>query len=210
MPRLWPIAEPPKWLAHNGLCILRMYWLEGWHMSISGLSFAGPRWYAIYTEPKAEYPVQFELDALGYRTFLPELTRWVSHSRTKKVVKRPLFSRYLFVEIDPNCQSFETVRLIDGVDELLASAAQIGDPIPSALPEGFIEELISRQLKGEFDLASKQPLETGARIRIMDGRYSDMIATVISLGGRTGGEILAQLLNSRVRSRFALFSVRPA
>lgn len=178
--------------------------------TMASICFAGPRWYAIYTEPKNEYRVQYDLDARGYRTYLPQLSRWVSHARTKSVKKVPLFSRYLFVEIDPNIQSFETVRLTDGVESLLAGPTQLGDPVPSAMPEGLIEELISRQLAGEFDVASKEPLATGCRIKIMDGKYADTIATVISMGGKNGGEVLAQLLNSRTRSRFALFSVRPA
>lgn len=167
-------------------------------------------WYVIYTAPQAEYSVQKDLDSQGFRTFLPQFTRWITHSRVRKIVSRPLFSRYVFVECDPAYpHQFGMVRDTDGVEELLAAYTG-ADPLPMALPVGLIEALIARQLAGEWNYAAKEPLTKGARIKIMDGHYADMLATVITLGGKNGAEVLAQLLGSRTRSRFALFSVRPA
>lgn len=173
----------------------------------------GGRWYAVYTNIKCEERVQLGLDAKGFRTFCPKLKKWVSHARVKHVVEVPLISRYLFVEVDPNKRDFEDIRQTDGVEALLANPATIDGPdedrLPSVIPEGLIEELIRRQLMGEFD-TTKGQLPEGARIRIMDGPYEDRIATIILKGGKNGGEILAQLLGERTRARFARISVRPA
>lgn len=164
----------------------------------------GNRWYAVYTHIKAEERVQKGLDSKGYRTFLPKGKRWVTHARVRTPKEFPLLSRYLFVENDPNF-GFSDIRDTDGVEEILSNC-----DIPISMPDGLIEEFISRQLQGEFDQVTKEPLSVGSKIRIMDGQYSDLFATVVELGGRSGGEILAQLLGSKTRRRFTLISVRPA
>lgn len=165
----------------------------------------GSRWYAVMTNIRCEERAQHGLHAKGFRTFLPTERRWVRHARVRKAVSRPLLSRYLFVETDPNVRGFMDIRLTDGVEAILANCE-----VPAAMPDGLIEEFIRRQLSGEFDSVAKGPIEVGARIRIMDGPHEDFFATVVGIGKRSGGEILAQLLGSKTRQRFALISVRPA
>jgi transcription antitermination factor NusG len=164
----------------------------------------GLRWYAIYTNIKCEERVQKGLVAKGYRTFLPKERRWVTHSRVKSVKERPLLSRYVFVENDPN-HGFSEIRNTDGVESILSNC-----DIPQSMPDGLITDFLCRQLKGEFDRTKDQPLGVGCRIRIMDGPYEDFFATIVEMGGRSGGEILAQLMGSRIRRRLTTFSVRPA
>lgn len=165
----------------------------------------GSRWYAVMTNIRCEERAKVGLMAQGFRVFLPVQRRWVRHARVKTAVNRPLLSRYLFVETDANKRGFFDIRTTDGVEALICTAG-----VPIAMPVGLVEEFIRRQLSGEFDLVSQEALPVGARIKIMDGQYEDFFATVISIGRKSGGEVLAQLLNSRVRTRFPLISIRPA
>jgi transcriptional antiterminator RfaH len=172
---------------------------------------SGNRWFAIFTRPQCERQVQLEIEHRGHRTFLPQKRVWVSHARVKKAVARPLMPRYLFVEVEPNKQGFGGIHDVVGVEYLLGA-----DGVPEPMPDGFVEEFLRRQLRGEFDLVSKdeegnaRPIPVGAKICIMDGPYSDSFAIIVGRGKKSGGEVLAQLLGQRIRTRLSMFSVRPA
>lgn len=165
----------------------------------------GARWYAVMTNIRCEERAENGLAAKGFRTFLPTMRRWVKHARVRKAVDRPLLSRYLFVETDANRRGFMDIRLTDGVESIISTRG-----VPSSMPKGLVEEFIRRQMSGEFDQVAKEAIPVGARIRIMDGEYADFFATVVSVGKASGGEILAQLLETRIRTRFARLNVRPA
>lgn len=165
----------------------------------------GSRWYAIMTNIRCEERAKNGLMEKGFRAFLPVTRRWVKHARTRQAVNRPLLSRYLFVETDANRRGFFEIRATDGVEAIVSTCG-----VPSAMPKGLIEEFIRRQMGGEFDEVAKEAIPPGARIRIMDGEYSQFFATVVSVSRASGGEVLAQLLGTRTRQRFALLNVRPA
>lgn len=165
----------------------------------------GSRWYAVMTNIRCEERAESGLAAKGFRTFLPKTRRWVKHARVRKAVDRPLLSRYLFVETDANRRGFHDIRITDGVEAIISTCG-----VPSHMPTGLIEEFIRRQMSGEFDEVAKEKIPPGARIKIMEGQYGDFFATVVSVGKASGGEVLAQLLGTRTRHRFALLNVRPA
>jgi len=165
----------------------------------------GSRWYAVMTNIRCEVRAFGGLMAKGFRAFLPTEKRWVHHARVKRVVDRPLLSRYLFVETDPNTQGFLDIRLTDGVESLVCN-----NGVPIAMPKGLVEEFMRRQLSGEFDRIANEPLTMGTRVCIMDGQYEDFFATIVGDGKKRGGELLVQLLNSRLRTNLSRFSVRPA
>lgn len=182
----------------------------------------GSRWYAVMTNIRCEERAENGLAAKGFRTFLPKTRHWVKHARVRKAVDRPLLSRYLFVETDANRRGFHDIRITDGVEAIISTCG-----VPSHMPPGLIEEFMRRQMCGEFDFvtpgevqyldahgkrqARENPaMPPGARIKIMDGQYGDFFATVVSVGKASGGEVLAQLLGTRTRHRFALLNVRPA
>jgi transcription antitermination factor NusG len=166
---------------------------------------SGPLWFAAFTNPNCEFRAQFGLEREGYRTFIPKLRRWISHARTKKAVERPLLSRYVFFELEPDKHGFDAVHRVNGVEYIIGSA---GVPLP--MPEGFVSEFIKRQLSGEFDFVSKEPMPIGARVCIMDGQFADIFAVIVGIGKKSGGEVLAQLIESRTRTRLSMMSVRPA
>lgn len=166
------------------------------------ISFDGPKWFVVMTNPQCEVRAQLELEALGYRTFMPKLRKWVTHARVKKAVERPLLSRYLFVEVDYPRQSFGPIKTANGV-ELLISNLGIPEPVPSHWVEGFL----ARYLAGEWDEVEKERLPVGARIRVIEGEFDNLLATITSIKGR---KVTAKLLDTAVYVQFPECSVRAA
>lgn len=164
---------------------------------------SGPRWFVVYTEIRSELRAQMGLDAKGYRTFCPMIKKWHSHARLRTLVNRPLFSRYFFVEIEPNKQGFGDVYNTDGVDCL------VGNGAPMPIPSKFVEEFIRRQLEGEFDETNSETLGAGYKVRIVGGEYDDFFGVIQKAKARSG-MLLVKLMESRVLTRLSMLNIRPA
>jgi transcription antitermination factor NusG len=135
------------------------------------------QWFCITTNPNCQARAALELYALGFRTFLPKVRKWVSHARTKKAVEKPLLGRYMFVEVDHPRQSFGTVRAANGVEGFVSNP----DPVP--IPSRYVENFRMRYMAGEWDEVAKGPLPAGARIKIVEGEFADLLATVTARRG---------------------------
>jgi transcription antitermination factor NusG len=160
----------------------------------------GPHWFAVYANIKCERRAQAGLDGKGFRTFLPLTTKWVSHARVRTIVKRPLMSRYFFVEIDPHRQSFEDVRQTDGIESIVGTMG-----VPQVIPSGLIERFIFRQISGEFDEAAKEPLINGAKVQIVEGEWDTMIGIIIKAHS---GSVLLKLLDDRRHVKITKYGIR--
>ena len=139
-------------------------------------------WYVAITNPNCHRRAEAELASLGYRAFWPKLRKWVSHARTKVPKEYPILGRYLFVEIPEHDGDFWTVRNVNGIEGLLT-----GDRgAPAALPPAVVTGFLERYLAGEWDFVAKQAIPTGARVRIMEGEFAELLTIVRghSRGGR--------------------------
>jgi transcription antitermination factor NusG len=130
------------------------------------------QWFCITTNPNCQARAALELYALGFRTFLPKIRKWATHARVRKAVEKPLLGRYLFVEVDQPRQSFWTVRSANGVEGFVSNP----DPVP--IPSRYVENFRMRYMAGEWDEVAQGPLPVGARVRVVEGEFSDLLATV--------------------------------
>lgn len=155
-------------------------------------------WYCIIVNPNCQRRAEAELAEMGYRTFWPKLRKWASHARAKTAREYPLMGRYMFVEIGDG-QSFGAVRLINGVEAFVSIAGW-----PVKIASGEVEEFMHRYMRGEWDFVTTEPVfyidkdgveqvrtnqnpfPKGARVRIMEGEFADMLATVL---GRKAGKL---------------------
>lgn len=163
---------------------------------------SGLKWFVVRTNIRCENRAQMGLDALGYRTFMPKMKKWITHARMKTVVERPLFPRHLFVELEPNIDGFGHAREVDGVESILGT-----NGTPMYVPSKFVEEFLLRQLAGEFDYAAKQPLAAGCKVRIVQGEYDDLFGVIQSV---KRGTMFVKLLESAIITRLSFLGVRAA
>jgi transcription antitermination factor NusG len=70
-----------------------------------------PKWYLLYTNPRAEKKVNEELKNRGFDTFLPlhkTLKQW---SDRKKLVEEPLFKGYIFIYMELEKYFYEVLNV---------------------------------------------------------------------------------------------------
>lgn len=145
----------------------------------------GYQWYVVYTHPQAERVATRDLTDKGYRVYLPmqairrrdRVVRTMFHT-----VHVPMFSRYLFVELDIETDPWAPVRYADGVRELFMSRAM--RPLP--VPTGFVEGLMATEgyrLHLRDPALSKLPI--GTAVRVDSGSFISFPGVVASCDGVT-------------------------
>lgn len=97
-------------------------------------------WYVVQTKPRQEKRAEENLINQGFDVFLPMLT--VEKLRNGKISKliEPLFSRYLFVQLDLTTGHWNRIQHTLGVSKLLALGG-----VPLALPSNLIAVLKTEQ-----------------------------------------------------------------
>jgi transcription antitermination factor NusG len=167
------------------------------------LSYPGATWFVVQTNIGCQNRARLGLDAAGYRTFLPFYTAWVTHARLKSLKRKPLLDRYLFVEVDPARQSFETIRQTDGVELIITN-----NGVPVAVPSFWVNDLLKRQLLGEFDFASKDKLPVGAIVEIVEGVHESLRGVLTSISFRSGKGATVKILDSKQSVQVSHVSLR--
>ncbi|MEY9644784.1 transcription antitermination factor NusG [Bradyrhizobium elkanii] len=153
-------------------------------------------WYVAITNPNCHRRAEVGLADLGYRAFWPKMRKWVSHARTKVSKEYPILGRYLFVEIPDG--NFWAVRNVNGIEAILTG----DNNAPALVPEAIVWRFRERYMRGEWDFVTNQtgefvseqgelvtrrnPIPTGAKIKIMEGEFADLITTV---RGRKHGKL---------------------
>lgn len=172
------------------------------------------RWYCVVTNPNCQARAALGLHELGYRSFYPKVRRWVSHARTKQAKEKPLLGRYIFVEVDQknDQQSFYAVRATNGVECVLSTwqKTRFGERYqPAEFSTDWIERMRLRQMAGEWD-ETRGNMPIGARVRLMQGEFADMLATVTAKEGRRGQTIVFKLLDENRYGKLNIENVRAA
>lgn len=69
------------------------------------------KWYALYTNPRAEKKVAEALSLKGFENYLPLQTTIKQWSDRKKKVQEPLFKSYIFIKTDLNRFLYEVLSI---------------------------------------------------------------------------------------------------
>jgi transcription antitermination factor NusG len=137
---------------------------------------AAPSWYVVYTNPNCERRAVFSLMCKGFKTFYPQTRRYVRSGRVRRISERALFTRYLFVLVEPG-QVRAEIRNCDGVQGIVCGA---GDSA-AVIPADTIETLMEAEMNGAFDETTKglaPPTPTQELRTVMNGKLGDLASRI--------------------------------
>ena len=149
------------------------------------------RWFLVHTLPKSERRARLHLEAQGFRTHLPEISKTVRHARQLRTVRAPLFGRYLFLILDLGRDRWLSVQSTFGVSSLFTCD---GRPVP--VPEGIVENIIAQTEQG--NLFVSDGLEKGQRVRILSGPFADFLGTLERLDENGRVRVLLEMMGTAV------------
>lgn len=162
------------------------------------------RWYVVHTQPGSEILAQGQLENQEFRTYFPRYLKTVRHARSEKHVIAPLFPRYIFVEIELKQQRWRSINGTQGVSYLLTMGER-----PSAVPNGVVEEIISRESNDRLiQISEKVPYNAGEVIEITSGALTDQIGNFLRMDKQKRIVMLLELLGRNVEVRLPPETVR--
>ena len=127
-------------------------------------------WYALYTKPRKEQKVAQQLEQLGFTIYLPLKTEIRQWSDRKKKVVSPLFSSYVFIQIEQTKR--ETVFIIDGI---LNYVFWLGKP---AVIRDDEMEMMRREIEQPNSEVFIETLQRGQEIQLREGVFKGQLAMV--------------------------------
>lgn len=170
------------------------------HLQLAGRE----RWYVVRTLPHRESGAQLQLEAQGFRTFLPRVKRTVRHARKLRTVKSPAFPGYLFIALDLNRDRWRSVNGTFGVMSLI-----MGEELPIAAPKGVVEALIgyvdeTGACRFDRDLAE------GQEIRVIAGPLAQALGELVKLDANGRVRVLLDIMGGKVLTVLERSSLAPA
>lgn len=143
----------------------------------------GFRWYAVYTNPRAEKLVHARLAEAGVESFLPLQKTYRIWSDRKKLVEKPLLSSYVFVFVQP--VDFPKVYKINGIVKFVSFEGH-----PVSIPQVQIDNL-------------KLLINSDAEITVTSGKFREGDSVEVITGALTGlrGELIMVAGKKRVGIR---------
>jgi transcription antitermination factor NusG len=136
-----------------------------------------PRWYAVYTNPRAEKQVHKRLLESGVESFLPlqkTLRQW---SDRKKVIDKPLISSYVFVRTTPRL--FPVVFKTFGVVKFITFEGK-----PVSIPQRQIDNLkLIVNSDAEIEV-SQEHIGKGDFVEVISGSMAGLTGELINIGNQ--------------------------
>jgi transcriptional antiterminator RfaH len=138
---------------------------------------AESKWFAVYTNPRAEKQVHKRLIESGIESFLPLMKTLRQWSDRKKVVEKPLISSYVFVKL--TLKAFPVVFKTYGVVKFITFEGK-----PVAIPQKQIDNLLLLvNSDAEIEITSEL-IEKGDNVEVVSGSMTGLTGELINIGNQ--------------------------
>ncbi len=152
----------------------------------------GPLWYVVMSRPQQEAVALLNLERQGFVAFLPQRLETTRSSRGFRTRMRPVFPRYLLVQLDLERDRWRSVNGTFGVSRLIGFAER-----PSPLPGG-VAETLQRSLDGRGVLQFEAPLVPGETVRLVSGPFASQLGVLERLDDNGRVRLLLDILGGKI------------
>lgn len=136
------------------------------------------QWFPLCVKGRYERKICDELTKRGFTVYLPLIKRRHLWSDRYKIIEEPLFSRYIFVHIDPRLKYF--VLDVPGVQGFITFQGQMAH-IPDFQIE-YIQRMV--EYPDTFEVINKI-IKTGYKVRVISGPFCGMEGVVQSIKNKS-------------------------
>lgn len=149
-------------------------------------------WYAVYTKPRQEHIAKENLERQSFEVYLPLMR--ASRKRRSKWVEttEPMFSRYLFIRLEPGTTNVASVRSTRGVTGLVQSGNTL---VP--VPESFVSVLLqTADAETGVHMPERNLLQEGDTVVVTDGPLANLQGIFKAADGDARAIIMLKLLGT--------------
>jgi len=147
------------------------------HMLVKDGIELNPKWYAVYTRPRFEKQVAQRLGEQGIEAYLPLIKTMRQWSDRKKMVEIPLFSSYVFVQIDR--RDYDIVLQTQGVVKYISFEGKAATIPPEQINN--LKIIVNSDEKIE---TTWKPHQKGDKVMVNAGSLKGLKGELISDGER--------------------------
>ncbi len=155
-------------------------------------------WYVVHTKPRQEARALENLQNQGFTCFLPTIQVQKLRSQRVQVVTEPMFSRYLFIQLDEQDQNWGPIRSTLGVSKLVSFGSQPAKVPPDSV--AFFQEASPEVLERIFSPGDTVHVASGP-LRGLEGKY-------IAHDGEARAFVLIELLGQPQKLRMEVDALR--
>ena len=153
-------------------------------------------WYAVQTQSNRENLALSHLERQGFDVWLPCVERTVRHARRTKLVRRPLFPGYLFINLDLDTTGWRAVNGTVGVRQIVRFGKK-----PQPVEEGFISALRSTENSDGFMQSTGNEIKMGQDVEILDGPLAGRIGKLLRMDSANRVTVLLEILGVVVKGQ---------
>lgn len=161
-------------------------------------------WFVVHTKPRQEARALQNLERQGFCCFLPTLAKKKTTRQGLKVVQEPLFTRYLFIDLDTTLsgKSWAPIRSTLGVARLVTFGIE-----PAKVDARLIEFLKEQQSRQE---APPSPYREGDKVVIQSGPFAGLEAVYQMDDGERRAMVLIELIQKPTKLQIDITEIAPA
>jgi transcription antitermination factor NusG len=161
-------------------------------------------WFVASTLPAKEKIAASNLENQNIDRFLPLRKKAVRRGRAVVTRQVPLFPGYLFVSPGNDPAIWRSIRGTLGIRQLIGA-----DSRPTALPEGFVEQL-AENIGEDGTVSHANVLRPGDNVEISHGVFACNVGELLSIDDRGRVALLLEILSSRITVRTHIDNLLPA
>ncbi len=147
------------------------------------------QWFVVQSKPKQEAIAEVNLGRQGYETYYPRIIQKCRHRGRWKQVIKPLFPRYLFVNLEQGRDDFAPIRSTFGVTGLVRFGG-----VPKALAPGLIEEIKTSEDGKQGIYIDRLQWQPGEKVEIVGGALAGLKGLFLTESAEERVVILLSLL----------------
>jgi transcriptional antiterminator RfaH len=159
-----------------------------------GSRSVGPRWHCVWTHPQREYQALQGLVEQHWDCYLPLCVKR-GNKRPDRIV--PLFSRYLFVQMDPARDPWGSIQHTAGVGGLIRHAPDRPTPIPAGVVEHLLARTSSRSVVDDPGDTPRADIPLGSPVELLQGPMAGLRG-IVTLSGPARCRVLLSLFAATV------------
>lgn len=157
------------------------------------------QWYVIHSKPRQEQRALENLERQGYRAWLPTIEmEKLRRGKLTRVIE-PMFSRYLFIQLDKTQSNWSPIRSTLGVNKLVS----FGN-VPAVVPDALIQML--QQTEGS---QRELLLKEGDAVQFVSGPLQGLEGILQQRDGELRAMVLIELISQPQRVSAAIEDIRP-
>ena len=155
-------------------------------------------WYVVHTKPRQESRALENLQNQGFTCFLPTMKVQKLRNQRVQLVTEPMFSRYLFIQLDDQSQNWAPIRSTLGVSKLVSFGPQ-----PAKVPSEFVAFL-----KEAPPETLERMFAPGDTVQVAAGPLQGLEGKYLAHDGETRAFVLIELLGQPQKIAMAVEALR--